>query len=129
MKLYKKSVPGDNSCFFHAMGIHLRTTGASLRQLCVQLIPLYKDRVFHGLSLKDWIQYSENMTIDAYIQRLSRQYWGGSIEMMILSDYFRRPIAVYALNGKRVAMFREDLLTEPVFLLYTGNHYDALLKK
>jgi hypothetical protein len=49
--------------------------------------------------------------------------------MIILSDYFRRPIAVYALTGKRVAMFREDLLTEPVFLLYTGNHYDALLKK
>jgi hypothetical protein len=64
---------------------------------------------------------------------LRAHYWGGAIEMLLLSDYFQRPFVVYQLisskQAKKIAVFNEKL-HKPVFLLYSNNnHYDALIKK
>lgn len=133
--MHRINVPGDNSCFFHAVGIHVKLTASELRKLCAYLAQKYKTKLINDLSIETWILFSGFGSINEY-QRLvlQKHYWGGAIEMLLLSDYFQRPFAVYqyisSKEAKKIAVFNEYGPTKPVFLLYSNNnHYDCLIKK
>lgn len=135
-RLYQINVPGDNSCFFHAVGLHVNMHAFDLRKLCSQLMFQYQNMDFNGMTLEDWIQASENCSAIQYSKKLLfKHFWGGALEMMVLAHYFQRPIVVYQEQkitkvANKITIFREDLQDkEPIYLLYINNNHYACLKK
>lgn len=132
MKQFQRiDVPGDNSCFFHSVGICINTTGPLVRQMCVQGLKKYADVSQNGITFRQWIELDGN-TLENYVQLLQRpSFWGGAIEMHLLCFLLGRPIAIYELRkdiGYKIAVFREDLQTDVISLLYLNrNHYAALV--
>lgn len=128
------NVPGDNSCFFHAVGLQVHLTAMELRKLCAYLAQKNANKILNDTSIETWILLSGFKSIKHYQDSvLKMHYWGGAIEMFLLSDYLQRPFVVYqAINikhAKKIAVFNEHLI-KPVFLLYSNNnHYDCLIKK
>jgi hypothetical protein len=132
-------VPHDGTCMFHAIGVPLKISGHSLRNIVCEYISSFSESVLHEAPLKDWIEWDTGENIKQYEYQLRNGRWGGSIETTILSSLLNLPIFVYEVNGnfcKRIAESRPDKnlgvtisnnfkkLPKYICLLYTGrNHY------
>jgi hypothetical protein len=133
-KFQRIDVPGDNSCFFHAIGVLLHTKGPYVKQLCINGIIQFADHSHNGTSIRQWIEM-DGYSVDKYVSQLKKpSFWGGAIEMHVLCTLLGKPIVVYELKpgniGNKIAVFHEDLAKtcEPLSLLYLNkNHYAALV--
>lgn len=145
MRLRRVPVPGDGTCFFHAVGVSLGMHGMDVRRECAAALIKLKDTEFNGLTFEQWVQHGEAVPLEAYARRVARDLWGGGLEMAVLATQFGRPIVVYAASGpvrggpagpdnggqpaRKIATFCEHQRGPPVFLLYeNANHYSALIK-
>lgn len=136
IRLRRIRVPGDGTCFFHSVSLQVDVPAKELRRICSNAIRARANELFQGLPLRTWIQYEyNNMTIEEYSRQIRSTLWGGPIEMKLLADHFGRPFVVYEMKvagrGKQLLSVLPsrglgDLRT-PVYLLYCGNHFDALL--
>ena len=60
---------------------------------------------------------------------INPQHWGGEIELTVLSQYYRRQIAVYDIQTTNCYVYGSEFgFLERVMLVYDGIHYDALAK-
>lgn len=133
--LQRVRVPGDGTCFFHAVSLQVKVDPVVLRRLCSSEVHRRALELFEGLPLKDWIAFEyDGMTVDQYADQIRQRLWGGPIEMKLLADQFRRPFVVYQFAGKGpkakqlLAVMPSTKDNElPVYLLYCGNHFDALM--
>lgn len=140
-----RDVPGAGNCLFEAVGRNIGVDAAVLRETVVEFMKR-ENQTLHGEELKDWIQRSTdvpldaNQPIDSYIRFIEKQgTWGGGLELSILSVLLQRPILVYSMEksnskAERIAEFYPDLSEEqikqlqPVCILYVGrSHYMQLL--
>lgn len=58
---------------------------------------------------------------------LNPQHWGGEIELLILSRYYRRQIAAFDIKSTKCFTYGKDEgFSERAMLLYDGLHYDPV---
>lgn len=141
MRLWR--APGDGSCFFHSVGFHLGISATDLRVLCVRLLVANAEKVYNGLTLREWVHAETGNKLAEYARSLQRGLWGGTLEAKLLADHFKRPVVIYGDMGPKGSSGAQahKLLTvlpdpwpsatecgRPITLLYSGRaHYDALV--
>lgn len=121
--LVLRVVPDDNSCLFTVVSLVVnpssRPDPSALRRIVAESIrsdPLTYSEVLLGRPRQDYIA-----TI------LSRNSWGGAIEISILSLHYRIEIWSIDVQTGRIDKFGEGLGYENCgFVVYSGIHYDAL---
>lgn len=118
----RRVMEADNSCLFNAVSYIMENTrakGHELRSLIASIVasdPTRFNKAFLEKSNEDYV---------AWIRK--DETWGGAIEISILTDHFKRKIAVFDIRTKRFDVFAEDKPYEEMgMLLYDGIHYDAL---
>lgn len=122
----RKEMPRDNSCLFHAVGYVAakQSTGAAaahrMRELAANLVaadPATYSTTFLG---------SPNALYQDHI--LNPNTWGGAIELALFARQFQTEILAFDLANLREDRFGDgEGYSKRVFLLYTGDHYDALV--
>jgi ubiquitin thioesterase OTU1 len=119
-------IPNDNSCLFTAVdylihGEHRPHAANELRELCVEYIISNPER-FNSLYLgQEPSEYCSWLLLDTS--------WGGEIEINILSEIKNVCICVIPLENLRPLRYSPPLPREVIFLIYTGQHYDAIVKE
>jgi len=128
-------VPGDGTCMFHAIGLPFDISGHYLRNIVCMYIERYPDSMLHGESLRNWILWDQNITLDQYVKQLRRGQWGGSLETTLLASMLAIPIFVYQPKSEmctRISESRPDQSIQSlninhnkpyICLLYVGKHH------
>jgi ubiquitin thioesterase OTU1 len=119
----RRRVPGDNSCLFHAAAYVLRnksrTDGPALRQECADVVLANRElftATLLGRPPAEYVQWLRQPTS-----------WGGQIELIVLSFLFQTEIVALDLQSSRMERIGEDKnYATRSFVVYTGNHYDAI---
>lgn len=121
----RKVVPADDSCLFTS--IYYVMNNGELNLDCQKSL-----REFIAKTVKnDPITFNEAIlgkTNEAYCNWIrNSKSWGGSIELMVLSNYYKKEICVADIRTGRIDRFGEDqnYLTR-VFIIYDGIHFDPL---
>lgn len=121
-------IPNDNSCLFTAIdylihGTYRPNAANELREKCAQSI-IFNPEKFNSTYL--------NQEPSEYCRWiLLETSWGGEIEINILSELFHVSIIVIpleTLNPLRYSPLGSDSIGV-IFLLYTGQHYDAIISE
>jgi len=119
-----KEIPDDNSCLFNSVRYvtqnkHLDI--AHMRKIIADSIkndPINFNDAILGKPIEEYIKYIQQP-----------KTWGGYIELLIFSDYFKIEICSIDVKTNRVDRFGEGKYKEMVFLVYNGIHYDAVALK
>ena len=119
-------VPSDNSCLFHSVAYTCsnKAQGAAavahVREVVANLVasdPAKYSTIFLG---------SPNALYQQHI--LNPDTWGGAIELSILSTHYQVEIVAFDYHYLREDVFgRGEGYKRRCFLLYTGDHYDAMV--
>jgi ubiquitin thioesterase OTU1 len=121
----RREMPRDNSCLFHSVLLGLGGEGGdasvpALRELIANMVasePQRYNTVFLG---------SPNLGYQHHI--LNPDTWGGAIELSILARHYQAEIVAFDYHNLREDVFGEgDGYKKRVFLIYTGDHYDAMV--
>ena len=123
----------DGNCLFRAMSHQLYGTQEYhqlIRKRCCDYIELEKNYY------KEYIANKEgSATLTAYIRKMRKDgVWGGNIELMALTELYRKTIEVYHSGPQPDHVFGDeynlDEKEEPIRLHFRGrNHYESLFSK
>eukprot|EP00758_Cryptobia_borreli_P001409 Tbor_TRINITY_DN2219_c0_g1::TRINITY_DN2219_c0_g1_i1::g.2762::m.2762/K13719/OTU1, YOD1; ubiquitin thioesterase OTU1 len=119
----RREMPRDNSCLFHAAAYVLKNKKRDhahyMRAECAEAVAANRDYFTTDLLG----QRNEN-----YVRWISQPTsWGGQIELIILSFLYQVEIVSLDLQSTRVDRIGQDKnYTTRVFVVYTGDHYDAI---
>lgn len=123
--VFRKVVPANNSCLFTS--VHFVMENGVLNLDCQKAM---RDMIAKSVS-SDPITFNE-----AILGKKNSDYckwikdstsWGGSIEIMILSKYYKCEICVVDIRTGRIDRFGEDCAyPQRVFIIYDGIHFDPL---
>lgn len=122
--IYRRIIEANDSCLFNSLGLALKNSlmlASEMRQIVARAVladPLTFSEVILGktpLAYSKWIQQPQS--------------WGGAIEMMVLSDYFKCEIAACDVVNVRFDYFGQGRgYDQRVYLIYSGIHYDLCVK-
>lgn len=124
--MIRRKIPNDNSCLFSAVEF-LTSSGTiensrQLRFECTSQIRKFPDK-YTTLYL--------DRTPDEYCTWLELDSsWGGEIEILILAEIKGVQISIVQLETLRILSYSPpnmDSCCGRIYLLYTGQHYDALV--
>ena len=123
--LLRKVVPANNSCLFTS--VYYVMENGVLNLDCQKTM---REHIAKSVS-SDPIEFNE-----AILGKKNSEYckwikdsksWGGSIEIMILSKYYKCEICVVDIRTGRIDRFGEDCAyLQRVFIIYDGIHFDPL---
>lgn len=126
--MIRQNIPNDNSCLFSAVdflladGVFRDGAACALRVECVDHIRANPEK-FNELYLgKSHAEYCEWLMQDSS--------WGGEIEILIISELKDVQISVVQIDSLNVLTYSppSSLLSQRrIYILYTGQHYDALM--
>ena len=127
--------PGDGSCLFHAVQVSAKINAKQLRQMAAGAVVTNADVEFNGMSIRQWIFNETKMTAEDYATAMCDNKWGGQMELWLLAKCLNTPIGVYVQPKKGMftlqhifqPVSRRNDLTEPIRLLFSNAHYDALV--
>lgn len=120
----RRVVPNDHECLFSAVallaeGVLKRDAAQRLRSVCADAV------------LADTETFSEvvlGKEPSAYAAWIRNPFnWGGEIELQILANHYGLEITVVSMQNAFVLNYAAERATERVYLLYSGQHYDALV--
>ena len=124
--MQRKAMPSDNSCLFHSVAYVCSDkaqgpqAAAHVREVVANLVasdPARYSTIFLG---------SPNGLYQQHI--LNTDTWGGAIELSILATHFQTEVVAFDYHYLREDVFgRGEGYKRRVFLLYTGDHYDAMV--
>lgn len=120
----KRAMPGDNSCLFHSVAYLCmdRATGkaAALRQIVASAV---------AADPRTWSAQVLGQPPAAYRRWiLDENTWGGGIELALLSSHFETEIVSFDYAYLRQDVFGQGSgYKKRIFVIYTGNHYDAMV--
>lgn len=137
MKFIEIPMPGDGNCMFHSISYGLNISHKVLREKIVNFILENPDFIINDTKLKDWIQWSENISYIKYAKNMAKNgIWGGGIELSIIPYIYNISICVLQKGNikdkyKIISKFLRPNSKKIIFILYVGNcHYNYLeLKK
>jgi ubiquitin thioesterase OTU1 len=120
---FRRTMPGDNSCLFHACAYILkdksRTLGPALRQECADVVLANPGKFTTSLLGQPPSQYVQ------WIRQPTS--WGGGMELMVLSFLYQTEIIALDIESGTMQRFGEtEGYSVRGFVVYTGNHYDAI---
>lgn len=139
-----RRMPGDGSCLFHSIAFGLSglgykgEDGHAVRQRVAKFIAENPEFEITGTTLREWVLWDSNTSLDTYARQLSRGgFWGGAIEMAACAQVYMVDIVVYeedyyGRGAQRISDFLVDSeASNPprgtVFVMYSGrSHYDAM---
>ena len=130
MSFIRLRVPPDNSCLFTAVdcllhsGVFRENAAADMRALCIERIKgdheTYSDLYLGQRSADycDWLSLSTS--------------WGGEVEIIILAELNNIQISIVQMETLSILTYSPPFVAGQgniprIFLLYTGQHYDALM--
>ena len=123
--LLRKVVPANNSCLFTS--VYYVMENGLLNLDCQKTM---REHIAISVS-SDPIEFNE-----AILGKKNSEYckwikddksWGGCIEIMILSKYYKCEICVVDIRTGRIDRFGEDCsYPQRVFIIYDGIHFDPL---
>lgn len=123
-QICRKVVPADNSCLFTSINYLMKgvldlNCQKEMRELIARTVrnnPIEFNEGILGKSNSAYCDWIRNSTS-----------WGGSIEIMILSKYYKIEICVVDIRTCRIDRFGEDCAySKRIFLLYDGIHFDPI---
>jgi len=123
-QLLRRTIPNDHSCLFTAIGYLAEGTfvqqGAKLRQVCADMAVADPD------TFGEWRLGKPTAEYTAWVR--NHFNWGGETEAYMLATHFKIELVIVSLEGM-VLKYNSDApdLQGRGFLLYTGQHYDALV--
>lgn len=120
----RRIVPDDHECLFSAIallaeGVLKRDAAQRLRAVCADAVLADTDTFSEAVLGKEPAAYA------AWIRNPFN--WGGEIELQILANHYGVEITVVSMHNAFVLNYAAERATERVYLLYTGQHYDALV--
>ncbi len=118
-----ENVAGDGNCLFHAVARQLGDlTYQELRALAVNYILEHLEE-FHGFMAED---------ISVYIENMSREgTWADNLVIQALANALGININIFRADDgtiNRITPTNAESLNNPILLLFTGNHYLAVLR-
>ena len=128
MNFVRLRVPPDNSCLFTAVdcllnsGIFRGNAADNMRTMCIEKIkgdPQRYTDLYLGQDVNEYCDWLKLCTS-----------WGGEVEILILSELNNIQISVLQMETLSTLTYSPPNVTGNVlriFLLYTGQHYDALM--
>lgn len=123
--MQRKVVPADNSCLFTS--VYYVMNNGELNLECQKSLRdfIAKTVMNDPITFNEAILGKKNDAYCAWIKNSSS--WGGCIELMVLSNYYKKEICVADIRTGRIDRFGEDqnYLTR-VFIIYDGIHFDPL---
>ena len=150
------SIDGDGNCLFNSIirsaGEIIQISASELRTIVARRLrnliteSQYLSMIDTQLQL-DWNGYNHSndnvkdhtlMYINQYIAvdpvatnvdpRLNHLYWGGYIELQVITDLFNLKINLLNLDGSTVELLPSDVNEETkiIYIRYNGIHYDSL---
>jgi ubiquitin thioesterase OTU1 len=124
--MVRRDMPRDNSCLFHSIAYVCSNKGtgvaaaAAIREIVANLVA--SDPAKYSTAFLA----SPNHLYQQHI--MNPDTWGGGIELSILSTHYQTEIVAFDFRHLREDVFgRGDGYKRRVFLIYTGDHYDALV--
>ena len=155
-KFKVNSIDGDGNCLFNSIirsvGERIQISASELRTMVARRLrelitePEYLSKIDAQLKL-DWNGYNHSNDnandhtlkyINQYIEvdpvvtnvdpRLSYLYWGGNIELQVITDLLNLKINLLNLDGSTVELLPSDVNeeTKTIYIRYNGIHYDSL---
>jgi ubiquitin thioesterase OTU1 len=112
----------DNSCLFRSIGyLFLRNQDAvvELRRIVSKIISADPINFSDAILGKSRVEYCR------WIEK--QDSWGGAIELLIFSDYFKTEITSIDVSTGRMDRFGEGKYHSRAFVIYSGIHYDAIV--
>jgi hypothetical protein len=91
-----EDVPGDGLCLFHALGRPFGVPGQHMVASVIDFVENNADLTMHGTSIRQWIEWYADCSVDEYIQRLRAGMWGGALETTIIASLTGLPVYVYS---------------------------------
>lgn len=108
------------SCLFNTLNARLGC--ADSRGDIVRFMEDNKETVMHGSRWADWIQASEGVSADEYIEKMRHPgTWGGGPELDAASILYRVDINV--IYGQRTIRVQTPGATRSIDISYNGGHY------
>jgi len=130
-------MPGDGSCLYHSLFEGLKGRGASsphaLRQDLARWVLENANARIADSTVREWVRWDSNSSVEAYSRRMRSYSWGGGIEMAAFSRLHKLSVHVYeGCRGgyKRISCFEppgKHRSGKAVSVLYSGGiHFDSL---
>lgn len=126
--------PQDGNCLFHALGFFAGCTAGVMRsRLCDFMLREGHHTMITDGTIKEWIEWSGEMSVAAYIGRMRKHgEWGSAIEISAFCMSERLNVTVCARADQGAFRAIAQVCPCPdarrtVHVLYSGNHYDALV--
>ena len=124
--MQRKPMPSDNSCLFHSVAYVCSSKAAGapaalhVREVVANLVASDPGRYTTAFLGSPNALYQEHI--------LNTDTWGGAIELSILSTHYQTEIVAFDYHYLREDVFgRGEHYKRRVFVLYTGDHYDAMV--
>jgi hypothetical protein len=121
--MYRRIIEANDSCLFNSLGFALSRSLSLAPQLRKHVAEkVLNDPIFNSAILgKSPQEYAK------WVQ--APNSWGGGIELLILSEYFKAELVAIDIINIRYDIFGQGKgFTQRVFLIYSGIHYDLLAK-
>lgn len=122
--MVRREMPGDNSCLFHSVAYTCldkkRDMAAEMRQIAVELVDKHKQEFTTQVLGQPLYSYKQMI--------LNPKMWGGAIELQVFSRHFETEIISFDYAYLREDHFGDGMgYKRRAFLIYTGQHYDAIV--
>lgn len=123
----RRNMPDDNSCLFHSIAYVLEDKKTNSMEIVEKMRHFVSKFILENPSLFNEAILDKTPT-DYANWILNNNSWGGSIELAILSDYYKTEIfALDTINVLKNVFGEEKPYSNRVYLIYDGIHYDALV--
>lgn len=125
--LKKKKIRIVMSCLFNSLARFVNKHPEELRKEIADYLRS-NPNLMDDVKARDIIAWTENSTLEAYADRMSRPgVWGGAIEIKAFCEMYKMDIVVHVLyTGKTFKVTADCNPTEEGHISYTGNHFEPM---
>lgn len=131
-----QKISGDGNCLFQSCGYLLSRCHCQVRKKVIHYFKYHSKMLINGEPLSWWIQMNGYSSSKEYIDNMKKlNVWGDGLCLSVISLVYHRSIRIYELRVDPTTQKHELIQIVEYFpefekslnLLYSGEHYDALI--